>query len=258
MRPRPSTPLLVLAALLALVFAPTPQAHAQQRATVEKAAVNVSGLKPGTKTMAAVVLDIKPGFHAQSRTPSQEFYIKFDAKADDNPALKFGEVIYPEGHVEEYPALGKMNVYVGRTVVYFPIEVKPDAPPGETKITGRLRYQICDDQLCFPPESSKFEIVTKVVGKDEAVTPEEEELFKDVKAPDRARYGAVDRARHYRVAPARGDLVGRRGRQRLDLRPRDGGGVPRGAAVQRDALRAARAAAEGVWVLRGGRPQPRP
>ena len=186
MRPRPSTPLLVLAALLALVFVPTPRAHAQQRATVEKAVVNVSGLKPGGKAMAAVVLDIKPGFHAQSRTPSQEFYIKFDAKADEHPALVFGEVIYPEGHVEEYPALGKMNVYVGRTVVYVPIEVKPDAPPGETKITGRLRYQICDDQLCFPPESSTFEIVTKVVGKDEAVTPAEEELFKDVKAPEAA------------------------------------------------------------------------
>ena len=186
MRPRPFAPLPVLAALLALVFAPAPRAHAQQRATVEQAAVNVSGLKPGEKAMAAVVLDIKPGFHAQSRTPSQDFYIKFDAKADEHPALVFGEVIYPEGHVEEYPALGKMNVYVGRTVVYLPIEVKPDAQPGETKITGRLRYQICDDQLCFPPESSKFEIVTNVVGKDEAVTPAEVELFKDVKVADAA------------------------------------------------------------------------
>ena len=186
MRPRPLYALLPLAALLALVLAAAPRAHAQQRATVEQAAVNVSGLKPGEKAMAAVVLDIKPGFHAQSRTPSQDFYIKFDAKADEHPALVFGEVIYPEGHVEEYPALGKLNVYVGRTVVYIPIEVKPDAPPGETKITGRLRYQICDDQLCFPPESSKFEIVTKVVGKDEAVTPAEEELFKDVKAPQGA------------------------------------------------------------------------
>jgi thiol:disulfide interchange protein DsbD len=129
--------------------------------------------------MAAVVLDIKPGYHAQSRTPSKDFYIKFDAKLDENPALTYGEVVYPKGEEKVYPALGELNVYEGRTVVFVPIEVKADAPPGPTKITGRLRYQICDDSVCFPPENKKFEIETKVVGKDDPVTPAEPDLFKD-------------------------------------------------------------------------------
>ena len=162
-----------------LLLSAAPALAQGQRATVEKAVVNVSGLKPGEKAMAAVVLDIKPGFHAQSRTPSQDFYIKFDAKLDDNPVLTFGEVVYPKGEEKTYPALGLLNVYEGVTIVRVPIEVKPDAPPGPVKITGRLRYQICDDAVCFPPENKKFEIEAKVVGKDEAVTPVEPELFKD-------------------------------------------------------------------------------
>jgi thiol:disulfide interchange protein DsbD len=145
---------------------------------VEKAVVSQSALRPGDKATAAVVLDIKPGFHAQSRTPTQDFYIKFDAKLDDNPALTVGEVIYPKGENKTYPDLGLLNVYEGRTVVRIPVEMKPDANPGPLKIAGRLKYQICDDKVCYPPENAKFTIETKVVGKGEAVTPVEPELFK--------------------------------------------------------------------------------
>ena len=176
MRPRHLSPATWAALLLLSLTLP---AHAQgQRATIEKAVVNASGVKPGTKAMAAVVLDIKPGYHAQSRTPSQDLY-KFDVQLDANPPLKFGEVVYPKGEDKTYPALGKLNVYEGQVVLRIPIEVKPDAPPGPVKITGKLKFQICDDQLCFPPESPKFTIETKVVSKDEKVEPVEPELFKE-------------------------------------------------------------------------------
>ena len=172
MRPR----LLPTLALFALLVPALP-ALAQQRAKIARAVVNTTGLKPGEKAMAAVALDINPGFHAQSRTPLEDFYIKFDVKLDDHPALKFGEPVYPEGELKTYPALGKLSVYEGRVVVRIPIEVNPDAPPGPVKITGKLKYQLCNDQLCFPPENPKFEIDTKVVGKDEKVEPVEPELF---------------------------------------------------------------------------------
>ncbi len=174
---RPRTP--ALAALLFLSLVTSPFALAQQkRAEIEKTLVSVSGLKPGEKAMAAVVVNILPGFHAQSRTPLEDFYVKFEMTMDENPAVTFGGVRYPEGHVEVYPALGKLSVYTGRIVLLVPVEVKPDAKPGPLKLTGKLRYQICDDQLCFPPESPKFAIETKVVAAGEKVEPVEPDLFK--------------------------------------------------------------------------------
>ena len=175
MRPR----IPILAALLLLLVA-SPAALAQQkRAEVEKTVVNVSGLKPGEKALAAVVVDIKPGFHAQSRTPLEDFYVKFEMTMDENPAVKFGEVRYPEGHIETYPALGKLSVYTGRIVLLVPVEAKADGKPGPLKLTGKVRYQICDDNVCFPPESPKFTIETKVVTAGEKVEPVEAELFKE-------------------------------------------------------------------------------
>jgi thiol:disulfide interchange protein len=171
---------LALALLVLLLAAgAAAQPRREQRAEIEKAVVDISGLKPGAKAMAAVVLDVKDGFHAQSRTPTQDYLIRFDAKFDENPALTFGEVIYPPGKEESYPALGKLSVYTGRVVVFVPFEVKPDAKPGDLKITGRLKYQVCDDSVCYAPESPKFAIETKVVAAGDAVTPAEPELFKD-------------------------------------------------------------------------------
>src|SRR5207247_436930 len=133
------------------------QPRAEKRAKIEKTAVNVSAVKPGDKAKAAIVLEIKEGFHAQSRTPSQEYLIKFEVRLDPNDAVKFGDVVYPPGKDETYPKLGKLNVYTGRVVVIVPVEVKADAKPGPLKITGKLKYQICDDSVCYPPESPKFE-----------------------------------------------------------------------------------------------------
>jgi thiol:disulfide interchange protein len=188
MRPRPHPTPAVVATLL-LACATSTFAQQGERATVEKAVVSVSGLRPGDKAMVAVVLEIKPGFHAQSRTPLEDFYVKFDAKLDEHPALKFGDPVYPKGEEKTYPALGKLSVYEGQVVVHIPVEVKADAPPGPVKIAGKLKYQICNDQLCFPPESPKFTVETKVVGKDEKVEPIEPELFKDEKT-DKADAGS--------------------------------------------------------------------
>ena len=190
---RPRIPPSALAGLLLLLVTGATALAQQQRATIEKAVLNVSALRPGDKAMAAIVLEIKPGFHAQSRTPLEDFYVKFEAKLDDNPALKFGEPIYPKGEEKTYPALGKLSVYEGRVVVHVPVEVKPDVPPGPLKITGRLKYQLCNDELCFPPESPKLTIETKVVGKDEKVDPVDPELFR-VEGSDKPDAGSTGAA----------------------------------------------------------------
>ncbi|HEY2589045.1 MAG TPA: thioredoxin family protein, partial [Tepidisphaeraceae bacterium] len=96
----------------------------------------------------------------------------------ENPAITFGEPQYPAGKIEEYPALGKLSVYTDQVVIRIPFTVKPDAKPGPFEIEGKLRYQICDDKACYPPEQPKFRISTKIVPADVEVKPNEPELFK--------------------------------------------------------------------------------
>jgi len=154
----------------------------QQRGSVTQTAVNFSVLPVGHKAMAAVVVEIKDGFHAQSHKPLDENLIKFEVALDENPAVTAGEPIYPPGQIENYPALGKLSVYTGRVVFHIPIEVKADAKPGPIELAGKVTFQACDDKACYPPEHPSFSIKTEIVPADAPVKPNEPELFKGAEA----------------------------------------------------------------------------
>jgi thiol:disulfide interchange protein DsbD len=130
-----------------------------QRAEVKRAIVSQSALRPGDKAMVAVEVEVKEGFHAQSRTPGEQYVsVKFSFLPENNDAVTVGEPVYPKGKDEEYPGLGKLNVYTGTFVVFVPVEVKADAKPGEVQLTGVAKYQACDDKVCYPPAKMKFEV----------------------------------------------------------------------------------------------------
>ena len=170
---------LPLLAILILTSASSPiLAAPPSRGEVKTSAVNYSALAAGHKAMAAVIVEIHDGFHAQSHAPLDPNFIKFEVKPNPNPAIVFGEPRYPAGQIENYPALGQLSVYTGRVVIFIPIEVKPDAKPGPLEITGKVRYQVCDSNACYPPEQPKFTITTEIVPAAASVKPNEPELFK--------------------------------------------------------------------------------
>jgi thiol:disulfide interchange protein DsbD len=151
-------------------------ARAQDRTSL-RADLNVSALQPGQQAVLAVVVDVADGFHAQSRTPLDSAFIPFDVTVAPAAGLTIFDPIYPKGYVEEYPALGKLDIYSGRVIVYVPIQVKPDASVGQLKLTGTATFQICDDRQCFAPESPVFEISTQVVAAGTPVSPNAPALF---------------------------------------------------------------------------------
>lgn len=177
---RPTHALLAVSALLFLSLSPAAPAQAPgrvERASIGRSGIDVTALQPGKEARAAVLLEIRDGFHAQSNTPRDPLLIPFTVTLDAHPAIEFAPALLPAGEDHDYPELGTLNVYTGEVVTVIPLKVKPDAPLGATKITGTLRYQICDDKVCYQPTSSKFEIDTKIVAASDAVAPAEQELF---------------------------------------------------------------------------------
>src|SRR5438270_4345470 len=175
-RPLRTIALVLLTAVLVPPLAPSSRARAaddaavsaaprgrSKRAEVAKAVVNVSALQPGKDAMAAIVFKVKPGFHAQSHTPTADYLVAFEVKPAENPALTFGEPKYPVGKTIPYLEPKELNVYEGEVTILIPVKVKPDAPTGPLKIAGTISEQICDDKQCFAPEEVPFTIETEVV-----------------------------------------------------------------------------------------------
>lgn len=140
------------------------------------AELNMSALQPGSQAVVAVVLDLQPGFHAQSNAP-KEGNIATEVVLPDAPPIQAFAPVYPAGKDEFYPSLGTLNVYSGKTIIYVPIEVSSQAAPGTVKIAGNITTQICDDNQCFAPETTPFEVQTEIVAAGAAIQPSHAELF---------------------------------------------------------------------------------
>lgn len=160
--------LLLLAAL----------AQAQDSRATLTPVLNYKALQPGQQAVIAVVLDVRPGFHAQSNTPLSKYLIKYEIAFAADPNIEFGTPIYPTPTIEKYPKLGEVSVYTGKAITYIPITLKSSAPVGPLKLKADVKYQICDDEVCFAPESPKIEMETKVVPAGETLEANQPDVFK--------------------------------------------------------------------------------
>src|SRR6476661_7757289 len=96
--------------LSCLFFIPAAVARAQDYADVS-AALNTTALQPGQQAALAVVLDVKPGYHAQSHAPLSDNLIKTQVVLDPSDVAAAHEPIYPGGRTESFPLLGTLSVY---------------------------------------------------------------------------------------------------------------------------------------------------
>lgn len=72
----------------------------------------------------------------------------------DAAPLQVGEVIYPKPVQEQYQFAAKpLSVFTGDFEILTRMKVPPAAAPGLGILSGRLRYQACNDKLCLPPKT---------------------------------------------------------------------------------------------------------
>ena len=171
--------------LLLLALFPLIAGAAEEQRTKIEIVPSATAVTPGGKGVLAVVVDIQKGFHSQSNTPLDKNAHKFEATLDGGKGpFRFGELIYPEGHIEDSAALGgKASVYSGRVIVYAPFTVAGDAKPGEADVTGSITYQLCDDSVCYQPEQKDLKATIKVAAPGEEIKKNRPELFEAYEKP---------------------------------------------------------------------------
>jgi len=143
-------PLLVIL-LLANTFysTPVPQSSAD---------VNVSGslapdkVKKGRVVRANVVMDIPSGLHVQSSKPLDKFLVATKLDLETPSGMRVGPISYPRALMRKLKfSKGMVAVYEGRAVIRFNVTVPPNYSGGSGDIKGKLRFQACNDESCFPP-----------------------------------------------------------------------------------------------------------
>jgi thioredoxin:protein disulfide reductase len=143
---------LVMAALLipaTLYSTPLPQSSDDVKVT---GSIAPDKTKKGRTINATVVMEIPHGLHVQSSRPLDKFLIATKLDVETPSGMKAGAVTYPRALMRNLKfSKNKVAVYEGRTLIRVPITVPANYSGGSGEIKGKLRFQACNDESCFPP-----------------------------------------------------------------------------------------------------------
>lgn len=115
--------------------------------------------KRGEAVQGKIPVTIEPGFHVNSNTPSEDYLIPLKVKWTATGALEPGQITYPKASQEKYDFSEKpLSVFTGSfdLVAHFKVAANATAGPGSA--AGKLTYQACNSNTCFPPKTVDIHI----------------------------------------------------------------------------------------------------
>jgi AhpC/TSA family/Thiol:disulfide interchange protein DsbD, N-terminal len=119
--------------------------------------------RPDLRLTLAADFVLPPKMHVY--TPEVKGYIPIDLKLEDSPFYAAKPAEYPKGSLLMLPAINEIvPVYenqfrITQDVVLSPSNVIQPLLDGDKtlKVRGSLRYQACDDKICYLPETLPLE-----------------------------------------------------------------------------------------------------
>ena len=152
--------------VFALAGAPIVSGAQAQRPRAQLTAVNSTGeVRAGATSTVSLKVKLPSEVHVQANKPKDPSLIPTVLTIDAPSGVVVEEVTYPAptdfaqvGRKEPLAVLGPE----------FTIEVRLSIPANTTgtlKVPARLRYQACNDKLCFPPTTGTAEWLLDVRGR---------------------------------------------------------------------------------------------
>lgn len=136
-----------------------PQGKAMSKRLTATYSMGAATARAGQRTMLFVDIELKPKVHVYA--PGVKGYIPIDLKLDETKAVDVEGVKYPKSEILFLPAINeKVPVFQGKARISVEVKfadtknLKPlVTPEGKVIIEGKLRFQACDDRVCYIPET---------------------------------------------------------------------------------------------------------
>jgi DsbC/DsbD-like thiol-disulfide interchange protein len=143
------------AAILVHKFAwtpPEPAVDVEGKQLSAKAGESNATVAPGERVTLMLDLDLNPGMHVYA--PGVEGYIPIEWKMQDSPAASMHAAVFPHSEKLYLKAIGEtVPAYRGHFRLTRDITIqRPPEGAGQLTVPGSLRYQACDDRVCYIPQ----------------------------------------------------------------------------------------------------------
>ena len=121
---------------------------------------------------------LDPGFHVNSNTPLEDFLIATVLTLDPPEGIELSAVAWPEPILlSQQGAEQPLAVFEEEFVIGAALALGPGLGVGQYVVPGTLRYQACDETMCYLPATVDLSFEVAVVPGDRVVTAAHAELF---------------------------------------------------------------------------------
>jgi DsbC/DsbD-like thiol-disulfide interchange protein len=158
---------LALPALLLCIGAMT--AHAQADVSVN-GFYSTNKAQQGRTVQAVIVLDIPDGYHVNANKVGNKFSIPTTVKLDAPEGARVGAITFPRGTIRKLKFSDEpLALYEGRAILRFNVAFPANFQMGETELRAHVRYQACNNEVCYPPQTREITLPIAVVAPTEQV-----------------------------------------------------------------------------------------
>ncbi len=138
--------------------------------------------RSGEEFRVAIEVQLPEGVHVNSNEPRDSLLIPVVLTVHPPSGVSVLEVTYPDAtDLEQIGAEELLAVYESRFTVGVRLAVASDIAPGDLTVPASFRYQACDEQMCYFPQTASTEWTLPVVDKDAAITQLNASLFADIR-----------------------------------------------------------------------------
>jgi thiol:disulfide interchange protein DsbD len=140
--------------------------------------LSLDRLPAGKDFRIAVVVNIPAPWHINANPVTEPGLIPTTLTWSATAGLTIDRIVYPPGQPTKVGwSDTPVGLYEGRVVIFAEGRVQPETSPGSVKISGELRYQACDNEVCYAPKSVPVTVTTEIVPAGQPATPVNAEVF---------------------------------------------------------------------------------
>ena len=117
----------------------------------------------GRTVQGTIIRNIPSGYHAHSNRPLEKYLIATQLQIEAPKGIRVGPILYPRALLRLVKfSKSKLSVFEGRTTIRFSVTVPRNFSGNSAELKARLRFQSCNDDLCFQPQNREVKLYLNV------------------------------------------------------------------------------------------------
>ena len=121
--------------------------------------LSIDKVARGRTAQGTIVMEVPSGFHVNSNRPLEKFLIATQLTVEAPSGVRVGPVVYPRALLRSLKfSKSKVSVFEARTTMRFSVTVPRNFTGNSAELKARVRFQSCNDDTCFPPQTREVKM----------------------------------------------------------------------------------------------------